>query len=513
MKAIDKEAQKRYTDARRKQLAQDDKTETIAMRRKRIEQLKSDFVLFAKYYFPHLMDSEFGWFHLKAVESVKNKPKGWFCFEFPREHAKSVFTDIMLTMWLYARNELTGCILASSSQAKAKVLVGDIKDEFETNERLIADFGNQKSFDWASDFFATVSGVGFWALGRGQSARGLRVGANRPNLTICDDLDDDEIVKNTERCYDASKWVQSSLWSALKMQGGRLIVIGNRIHSHSILAHLVGDLDDNCSKRNGLTHIKVFATEHPVTHERLEIDDPNSVCAWKERYTKSMLLQKWESSDFEVVMQENYHETVAVGKVFKPEHLVFVPRLLQYEHIIFYGDPSYKETATSDYKAIAGFGVTPAKKLHLIYIWCRITSVAKMVSAFRHCFEQYGDSAQYHVEANFIQDIFLKPEFEAQDDGIGIVLPIRYDRDAKGDKITRIGNMVTVFERGLIEICDDLRDSSDFKTFKNQLLGFPTYKHDDAPDAMHGAYSKIQSYLRIGKAVSRTGKYNKNNNR
>jgi hypothetical protein len=41
----------------------------------RITRLKNDFVAFASYYFPSYIKADFGWFHKKAAEEIKNDPK------------------------------------------------------------------------------------------------------------------------------------------------------------------------------------------------------------------------------------------------------------------------------------------------------------------------------------------------------------------------------------------------------------------------------------------------------
>ncbi|MBK9458299.1 MAG: hypothetical protein IPN94_02395 [Sphingobacteriales bacterium] len=48
---------------------------------------------------------------------------------------------------------------------------------------------------WTSGDILTTTGVNFVALGRGQSPRGLRNDAIRPDLIIVDDIDDDELWK------------------------------------------------------------------------------------------------------------------------------------------------------------------------------------------------------------------------------------------------------------------------------------------------------------------------------
>ena len=90
--------------------------ETPAQKKKRIKKLLGNFQAFCNYYFEDWKLKPFGWFHLKAVDYIlKNKNLVLAC-EWPREHAKSVVMDIFVPMFLKAKGELTGVVLASANE-------------------------------------------------------------------------------------------------------------------------------------------------------------------------------------------------------------------------------------------------------------------------------------------------------------------------------------------------------------------------------------------------------------
>lgn len=88
--------------------------ESATQQQIRKEDLKKDFTKFCKHYFPHYMDSDFGWFHKKAAKEVTNNPNIFCILEWPREHAKSIFANLFLPMYLYARGEVSGMVIASA---------------------------------------------------------------------------------------------------------------------------------------------------------------------------------------------------------------------------------------------------------------------------------------------------------------------------------------------------------------------------------------------------------------
>jgi hypothetical protein len=261
----------------------------------RLKSLLGSFEKFCKYYFPVFFDpatggAEFGWFHKKAAKEIIENNNIFAVLEFPREHAKSVLSDIFMPLYLKAKGEVTGFVIASQSANKAKGLLADIQAQLESNQRYIYDFGEQYNFgNWSEQHFVTKDGTGFWAIGRRESPRGLREAEKRPNVLVIDDLDDDEEVKNDDLIQKSLDWLRGALIGAMAIKQRRIIMVGNRIAKKSILSHVVGDVEDDDPINEGITHIKVYALENPKTHK--EDQSEKGVPAWKERYTRDDILK------------------------------------------------------------------------------------------------------------------------------------------------------------------------------------------------------------------------------
>ena len=482
--------------------------ETEQQKRDRVNKLKADFQSFCKYYFSDYMDAGFGWFHLEAAKQITADPTICITLEWPREHAKSVFSNVFLPLYLYARGELSGVLVASANQDKAATLLSDLQAQFTANERFINDYGNRAAFgNWQDGSFATTDGCGFWAFGRGQSPRGVRKAAKRPNYAVVDDIDDKVICRNRSRVRDAVDWVLEDLYGACSIQGARLVVAGNRIHKHSILAHLVGDTDPDQPKRAGWKHLKVFALEGKG-HKK----DLNGQPAWKERYKRDQIIHRMNTIGHRSAMREYFHEHIEEGNLFKHEWIEWgdVPRIKDLDAIEVYIDPSFKGASSNDYKAIVAVGKLKGR-YYILRAWVRQASVSAMVKVAYDFFGQFGEKARYRMEANFIQDLLLN-DFDKEAAETGITMPLRPDKRAKPDKETRVENMTPLFERGFVVFNAGERQSPDMQTLVDQFLGFPDAEHDDGPDAVEGAVHYLNK-ADPGHTTNRSGKYRRNRSR
>ena len=477
--------------------------ESDVAKQKRIAELLGSFDKFCAYYFPQFFDeatggARFGWFHRKAAKDILADKNIFAVLEWPREHAKSVFADIFLPMYLKAKGEVSGMVIASQSAAKAKGLLADIQAQFESNQRYINDYGIQYNFgNWSEQHFVTKDGTGFWAFGRRESPRGAREGEKRPNFLIIDDLDDDEEVKNPDLVAKSYDWLTGALIGAMAIKQRRIIMVGNRIHKASILAHVVGDITDDDPVSETIYHSKVFALENPKTHK--EDQSETGVPAWRERYTRADIDRVIEQMRYRMAQRELFHRHIELGRVFKDEWLVYenLPPLNTFDNIVTYNDPSFKDSKKNDFKAILMVGRIK-NKWYIIDCWVRQATRNAMVVAHYDMHERLEEKAvkifKHWIEANFMQDLLIE-DYVLESENRKYMLPIFEDKRAKPEKKGRIESLAVYFERGLIVVNAELRKKRDFQNFRDQLLGFPV-AHDDGPDALEGAIVKLRDSLR-----------------
>ena len=469
--------------------------ESPTQKDKRIKRLQKDYAAFCEYYFPHfltLRDKTTGEvirtvhnapFHNSAALKVKNTPNLKAVFKWPRGHAKSTHFDIFLPLWLMFQPKrlINVMVVVGKSEESAIGLLSDIQAELEFNQRIIADFGEQKAVgNWQEGQFVTQSDVAFFARGRGQSPRGLRYKEARPDYIVIDDLDDDELCRNEKRVKDLTDWVKEALFGALDVGRGRFIMVGNLISKNSVLA--------NIADTKG-----VYVSE-------IKAVDKDGEPVWKEKWTKEEAEEAEAFMGYRSWQKEMMHNPIKDGTIFRHDWIRYkkVLPLHKYEMLVCYTDPSFKSTTANDYKASRLWGKI-GNELHLIDCYVRQDTVSGMVRWLYNLYESLPEnvSVRFFMEANFMQDIILD-EFTTEGNLRGYQLPILPDKRKKPEKIQRIEAISPLWERGFVFYNEALKDTSDMQVGIEQTLSLErgSRVHDDAPDADEGAIWYLQRNTR-----------------
>ena len=463
--------------------------ESPSVKAARIKRALKDYAFFFEYYFPLYAKSKCASFHVKAANAIKDDQQFRGILEWFRGAAKSVHADIGYPLWLKINGELKCMLLVGETDDKAKRLLASVQAQLSSNRRFIHDFGEQFSFgDWSGGEFSTKDGTAFFALGLGQSPRGTRKDENRPDYIVCDDVDTKKRSNNPRLVKEAIEWIEDDLMGTFDVGRQRFVLVNNRISKNSILAGLADKKVTKRSKLNRWFHLQVNAL------------DKSGKPTWPEKYTVQYWKDVKADSGLRTWEKEYMNNPIEEGTVFKNAWIRWkkILPLHQYESIVAYCDPSFKNNANSDYKAIRVWGKR-GTELHLIDAFVRQTSVAAMVSWFYDLHESLpeGVICEYYIEANFLQDLLLD-EFYEEGAQRGYQLPIRPDKRAKPDKYSRIESTSPLYERGFIHYNIEKKDDADFQRGIDQLLAIEPGGHspDDSPDADEGALWILQRHGR-----------------
>jgi hypothetical protein len=159
----------------------------------------------------------------------------------PRSHAKSTgltFAYILAEVCFRVSDYV---ILIGSTEDKAAEQLSNISEELHTNEDLRREFGivSFESDQKTEIIVVHDDGHRFRILARGseQKIRGAMWKGKRPNLIVCDDMEDDEQVENIERRKKFRRWFFRAVVPALS-KSGKIRVHGTILHDDSLLARL-----------------------------------------------------------------------------------------------------------------------------------------------------------------------------------------------------------------------------------------------------------------------------------
>ena len=156
-----------------------------------------DIELFGKFFFPHHLRLDSPPFHREIYETIESGKK-WIAIAAPRGHAKSTVVDLVYLAWAIVHKKAKFVLLISDTYSQAVLFLEAVKAEFEGNDELKAFYGSMVSGKW-SEGEILVNVILIKSIGAGMKVRGLKHRESRPDLVICDDLENDEMVESKER--------------------------------------------------------------------------------------------------------------------------------------------------------------------------------------------------------------------------------------------------------------------------------------------------------------------------
>ena len=157
----------------------------------------------------------------------------------PRGHAKSTCVTLSGLLQQAGERRFSYALLVTDSSEQGELFLGELKRECETNEDLLRVYpGLRPAKPWKVDDLCFRNGVRIQAVGAGRKLRGRKHRGSRPDLILCDDLENDEMVASLERRVKLRRWFRAVLMPALSL-GGRIVIVGTILHRDSLLSRLV----------------------------------------------------------------------------------------------------------------------------------------------------------------------------------------------------------------------------------------------------------------------------------
>lgn len=206
---------------------------------------------FALLYLRDHFHYSFAPFHLEMFELIHQQEHDFIAMMAFRESGKSTIMNMTNALWsILGKPQKKFVIIISKTQEQAKNHFANIKSELKNNPLLKEDFGpfieskeewNKMSLDLIYHGSRIMSATG------DQPLRGLKHNQYRPDLIICDDLED--TTAKTDR--NESKVIYERFKNEIIPTGSdktRIIVLGNLIHEESFLMRIKEDIESGTTK-------------------------------------------------------------------------------------------------------------------------------------------------------------------------------------------------------------------------------------------------------------------------
>lgn len=442
-------------------------------------------------------------FHSELMATLADDERRLVARVAPRGHAKSTCAALAYPLWCICERRRRNIVIVTQEAALATQFVRDIRSELENNARILAKYGDLcapavenedeppkkrrgRRPPGRAALFATNTGITVQAKGTGASFRGLRVGPQRPDLIICDDLEKDELVQSAEGRRKLEHWLRKVVMPALAPEG-KLLVLGSIIHYDALLANL-------CDRqRFPRWDYRVYRA---IEAEARDDGHYYRVALWPARWPLEKLDEERARIGTLAFEQEYQANPIDESlRVFPPEWLqrydeseLVAERLVTLMAV----DPA-AGAKNGDYFALwvgavdTGSGIIFTRRLSLARI-NTVQQVRRVLAAY----EEWRP-VRVGIETTGGQ-VALKDVLEDEGRKRGLFLPIEGIQPVQ-NKIARITASSVHYENGTFRLPAVLDPE-----VESQFLHFPMAKHDDAPDVCAMGIELARVYRR-GRAV------------
>jgi len=206
----------------------------------------------------------------------------------PRGHAKSTAVTHSYAIANICFRTADHIMIVSDTEGQAVNFLNGIKSELSENEDLKELFGIIYPFkkDKESELIVRFRDGHLCRVivkGSEQRIRGFIWRGKRPNLYICDDLENDEIVMNDERRRKFKQWFMSALMQS-GAKGAKFRVVGTILHMDSLLEGMMPPLDDPYTVEEDLKSYSTAKRTWKAIRYKAHNEDFSKIL-WKEQYT------------------------------------------------------------------------------------------------------------------------------------------------------------------------------------------------------------------------------------
>lgn len=413
----------------------------------------------------------------------------------PRGHAKSTSISLSYVLACVLFRERRFVLLVSDTEAQAAMFLGQIKQELQDNQDIIELFGIKKDekgevkFDKDSETDIIVKftdGTKFRIIAKGseQKLRGMLWDGARPDLIVCDDIENDEVVMNKERRNKFRRWVYGALLPC-RSQHGIIRIVGTILHMDSFLEGLMPRENDKHTIHEDLkTYSKGIGTQWRTIKYKAHNSDFSKVL-WPSRRTPEefrRIRQDYiERGLADVYSQEYLNIPIDESNTFFRKADFNPMREDDRKKVLNYyiaGDFAISEKEHADWTVMVVGGMDEAGILHIKNVIRDRMDGLQIVDTLLALQGVYNPIAIGIEDTQITKSLgpFINRAMIERNIFINII-PLKPSRQ---DKQTRARSMQARMRAGAVKFD---KQAEWYQTYEDELMRFPRDKHDDQVDA------------------------------
>lgn len=477
----------------------------VAERRAKVFDPVGGYEYFVNTYFPHYIrspeKSELHAFLFSRLPEIIRSPKGENeAVGAPRGEGKSTQVTQLFTLWCIVTGQKHYAVIVMDSIDQAYPMLEAIKAELEFNPRLKTDFPEVcgQGRVWQAGTIVTANDVKVQVAGSGKKLRGLRHGPYRPDLTVLDDIENDEQVRNPEQRDKLNAWLTKTVLPLGGVgQKYDVIYIGTILHYDSVLNRTLNNPFWHGIKFKAMKRWpdrmdlwdrweELFRNDGEMVAEAFYLANKDEMergaqTSWAARGV--LALMKIRARDGHATFDSEYQNDPVSG-----EDAPFAKSMKFWtdlpSDLVYFGslDPSLgKAGASRDPSAIIIGGYQrQTGKLYIVEAQIKKRLPDLIIEDVIRLHRQYRCKLWF-VETVQFQE-FLKDELVKRSAARGLPVPARAVKPVS-DKLLRIETLQPHMANGLILLNESQQ------TLVQQFRHFPKADHDDGPDAVHMLWS------------------------
>ncbi|RDI10749.1 phage terminase large subunit [Comamonas sp. AG1104] len=481
----------------------------IAERRRKVCDPVNGYEYWDRNYFPHYGRAEPSELHkylYKRLPEIVNTAAGQRdAIAAPRGEAKSTKISMSFVSWCLVTGAKWYAIIVMDAFEQAAEMLEAIKAELEANPRIANDFPEAcgQGRVWRAGVIVTANGRKVEAFGSSKKIRGRRHGAHRPDLAICDDIENDENVNTPAQRDKLQAFVTKSVLSLGPPDDSMdAILVGTVLHYDSVLARFLknplwnrkvfkaiiqwpermdlweqfeGFLLNADTPQEGEAAAMALYREHQAEMEK------GSKVSWPAlRPLVKLMIRRAREGHSAFDSEQQNDPTAGEDAPFANSIRFWVNRLAEW---VFYGacDPSLGRAGNSRDPSAIGVGGYNRETgiMDVVEAAIRKRVPDRIISDVIEMQREYCCIVWGFESVQFQE--FLRTELVKRSAQQGVPVPARPLLPIS-DKLLRIESLQPHMHNGLIRV------HSSQTTLIDQFRHFPKADHDDGPDMVQMLY-------------------------